>query len=212
MVVCCVADSPTPKSASCRYPPPVVVYTDAQGLGHCAAVVFPPGKARPLVAHKHAPQWIIDLPEDECGIFEYELLGVALGISLLLERFTSLAAVLCCDNMGAVGTVIRGSCTTRMGRLLSGYIWKLVSGHSTHLWVEFANSNNNAGDAPSRCCGVEVRENEFTRMGERCVLPKRFAHAFSSMDALGACLNTGPCPSQPTILFGWECPHVVVDS
>ena len=73
-----------PKSVTSRCPDPVVVYTDAQGEGHCAAVLFPPEGPGVRVAHTHIPPWMADLDEQECGIFEKELLGAALGVTIAL--------------------------------------------------------------------------------------------------------------------------------
>ena len=192
-----------PRAVALKCLRPVLVYTDAQGAGHCAAVIFAPDGSVVKVAHTHVPARMQALVD--CGIFELELTGVALGVTLALALYPTHPIVVCCDNQGAIGTIVRGTCKTALGRLVSGYIWKAIADHSAYLWVEFANSDFNVSDAPSRCCGIEKQVNEFTANAERCMPPKRFISAFSSLHALSACLETDSAPT-PEEFYNWSCP------
>ena len=102
-------------------PEPVVVYTDAQGAGHIAAVLLKGSPDAVGLCHTHAPPWMMNVQEVEERIFEFELTGVALGVTLAIARFPGTPIVICCDNKGAIGTVIRGSCKTQLGRDISSF-------------------------------------------------------------------------------------------
>ena len=123
------------------------MYTDAEGGGHAAAVLFIPDGSV-VFAHTQVPGWMMG-----CGIFERELFSVALGAVLACARYPGPPIVLCCDNAGAIGAIEKGSFETPMGSLLSSSIWKLVGETSTLLWVEFVRAGLNVADAPSRCVG-----------------------------------------------------------
>ena len=85
-------------------------------------------------------------------VFEKELVAVALDVTMAL--FAPVPHnVLRCGNQGEIGTNIRDTCKTPSARSISGFIWCIAPDRSAHLWDEFANSDNNTGDAPSRRCG-----------------------------------------------------------
>ena len=47
-----------PREVVTRPGPPVVVYTDAEGTGHIAAVIFDRDQSPAFVTHTHAPLWM----------------------------------------------------------------------------------------------------------------------------------------------------------
>ena len=72
-----------------RFTKPVVACADAEGIGRCDAVIFPPECDAPAVLRKHAPSWTADKSIARCGIFGSELIAAALGIFLPFLTTTS---------------------------------------------------------------------------------------------------------------------------
>ena len=191
----------SPREVNLRPQPPVVVYTDAEGSGHVAAVLFDSDQKAPLVTHTHAPEWMRH-PDVETGIFEFELLAVCLGVMIALTRFPNRPILLCADNLGARGAVIRGTCKTRVGRALSSYLWRMMSLNSTLVWIEFVRSKLNVADAPSRSCVEDNPVNKFTRGVPLTDPPVEF---LTQVGNEGNLLRLGVNP-DPINLAEWNCP------
>lgn len=68
-----------PRDVALRAPAPLVVYTDAQGLGHISAAIFPPDGKKPRMRHTQIPGWMSG-EQLGIGIFEYEMAAEALGV------------------------------------------------------------------------------------------------------------------------------------
>ena len=190
-----------PRTVTLDAPAPMLVYTDAQGLGHIAAVIIPPSGKKPRMCHTHIPEWM-RAEGLGIGIFEYEMAAAALGVLWATELSPGTPILLCCDNQGANGTVIRGSCTTEIGRDISSLIWRVAAENATHIWVEYVKSTSNPADAPSRCCTGEIITNEFTHFLGCETIPRRFEAAFSNQVALE---EFGLNPAGPGVRR-WECP------
>ena len=192
-----------PRELRFRYPEPVTIYTDAQGAGHVAAVMFR-GSIRAVgLCHTHVPQWMMNMPKAEFRIYEFEMTGVALGVALAVDCFPGAPIIICCDNKGAIGTLIRGSCKTQLGREISSFIWRMAAEYGTLIWVEFVTSPLNISDEPSRCCGNAVHSNHLTQNAPRLTLPGRFVSAFESNKALTL---YGIPEKESSKLLCWECP------
>ena len=132
---------------------PVVVYADASGGGHLGCVTFLDGGRSP--AHTHSPSWFKALIP---GIYEFELRAIIFGITIAAELAPGRPVLLCCDNMGVNGTIIRGASRTRLGRALCAVFWAFVAARGIRVWVEYAKSALNASDCPSRTCGIPAAD------------------------------------------------------
>ena len=66
----------------------------------------------------------------DARIFEYELVAVLLGLCMAKALAPGRACLLCCDNLGARGAVVRGSCATVLGRALSSSLWLVAASSS----------------------------------------------------------------------------------
>ena len=193
-----------PRAVKLRPPPPVVVYTDAEGSGHVAAALFDTDQTARMVSHTHAPKWMRHQAVG-AGIFEYELLAVCLGVMWALTHFPGRPILLCADNLGARGAIIRGTCKTRLGRALSSYLWKMASIDSTLIWVEYVKSKLNVADAPSRACVENNPVNEFTKGVPVTEPPTIFLTQVGLEENL---FKLGMDP-KPVNLADWNCPvHV----
>ena len=137
--------NPTSRRVSVADQAPVLVYTDASGECHVGCIVFIDG-VRPM-AHTHVPDWMRSLLP---GTFEYELRATIFGLAVATELATGRAVFLCCDNMGAIGTVVRGARRTRLGRTLVSVFWTIAATYGTTVWAEYVASKLNCSDAPSR--------------------------------------------------------------
>ena len=70
---------------------------------------------------------------------------------LLSSAFAShWPVVICCDNRGAGGAVVRGSFATPLGRALSSAWRSFASLRCLSIWIEFPPSELNCADPPSR--------------------------------------------------------------
>ena len=77
--------------------------------GHVAEVVCLRDKAIGL-AHTHAPVWMFQPGPHDCRIFELGMLAGALGVIHAVSLAPNAPIVARCDNMGSIGTVVRGTC------------------------------------------------------------------------------------------------------
>ena len=55
----------------------------------------------------------------KAGIFELDFVGFLFGLAIAAYYAPGRPVLLCCDNMGARGGVVRGSCATFLGRMIS---------------------------------------------------------------------------------------------
>ena len=177
-----------------------MVYTDAEGSGHIAAALFDGAQTPAFVPHTHAPCWM-RMPTVGVGIFEFELLAICLGVMLALTHSPNRPILVCADKLGARGAVVRGTCRARVGRALSSYLWKMASTNPTLIWIEFAKSNLNVYDAPSRFCVENKPANAFTR-GPLCKNPSKSFNDLGSEENL---LMLG-VNNKPTNMADLHCP------
>ena len=130
------------------------------------------------MAHAHMPEWLRCLLP---GIFEYELCGNVVGLALACELAPGRPVFLCCDNQGAVGTVVRGSCRTELGRTLVSIFWDMAAAFGTSVWIKFVRSKLNCADKPSMCF-IRLLEEQRALTAETNVgFPRLFDLVFAAM-------------------------------
>ena len=135
-----------------------------------------------LVSATHtAPAGCWAQPTCNAGIFEFELLAAALAVCLAASRFPGRPLLVCCDNQGAIGAVIHGSCETALGRLLSSFLWRIAAESNIPIWIAYVYTGFNVADAPSRWCTSPSPWNDFTKNIPNAQLPSRFAQALRSI-------------------------------
>ena len=100
-----------------------------------------------LSLHTHAPNWT-----ETFGIQELETMGTIFALTLAAEYAPGRNVLLCCDNLGAKGVVIRGHSTTAYGRGLAAVFWSVAECAAIHVWLEYVKSELNPSDDPSRMC------------------------------------------------------------
>ena len=135
-------------STVCRcteYRRTVVVYTDASGAGRLGFVLLIDGKRWSI--HTHCPECLL---RPNSGISEIELVAECLGLTLECLLAPGRPVLLFCDNRGAAATVVRGSCKTVFGRLVSSAFWAVAARFRSAVWVGSVASKLNVADDPSR--------------------------------------------------------------
>ena len=100
------------------------------------------------MAHTHTPEWM-GTAEHRAGIYEFEMVCAALGVSAAIMLYPGRPILLCCDNEGANGTPIRGCGKTALGRAIASFIWRIAAETETPIWAEYFKSGHNVADAPS---------------------------------------------------------------
>ena len=187
-----------PRRVQFRPQKPILVYTDAAGSGHIGAVLVD-GPMRTTV-HTHLPHWLL---RGDISIFEKEGAGILLGVLLAQLVDRSRPITICCDNIGANGAIIRGSCRTIIGRALVSCIWTLAAPNHTLLWVEYVRSKLNPADPPSRCC--PLCETPTKLEGPFRGIPAMFNRILKSKNDLLKYQNEASAVSNEYV-DSWPCP------
>ena len=117
-----------PRRVACNFQHPVLVYTDACGDGHISAVLFFGGRA--IISHCHVPQWMRTF-----WIAELELVATILGLAFCAEYAPGRNVLLCCDNLGARGVLVRGHSRANYGREISSVFWPIAECAKIHVWI-----------------------------------------------------------------------------
>ena len=186
-----------PRRVACNFRHPVLVYTDACGDGHIGAVVFVDG--RTFTAHCHVPPWM-----NAFGIAELELVGTILGLAVCAEYAPGRNILLCCDNLGARGTLTRGHPKTTQGRGVASVFWSFAAGAKTHVWIEFVRSGLNTADDPSRACDVLGKDKCKIPMAN-IGIPISFYNLFESKETYNVA-RFGVKKIERGVRVGWNCP------
>ena len=164
-----------------------LLYTDASGAGHLGATLFVAGTE--YRANTHLPEWFAKRKEQ---IAEYELAGCVLGLCMAVTLFPGIPIMLCCDNEGAKGVIIRGSCKTATGRSLSSVFWLVAATFANPIWVEFVKSKCNLADKFSRMRKAIPKESRAPKESGHVGIPTLFHRIFKSKEALNSAQFTLP--------------------
>ena len=114
-------DLAAPRRISLRREQPLILYTDAAGPGHVAAILIIAGKK--WIFETHLPSWMLK----DMGIFEFELVAVILGVTAAQLLFPGRPIFAFGDNTAVDHAAIRGSNKTRTGRVLCSILWAILS-------------------------------------------------------------------------------------
>ena len=173
--------------------PVTLAYTDGQGEGWIAAVVFPRPPFKPAYT-------AMQLPEDLCRLFapknpieQIETAAVLLLLEVFFEELKDTDVRLFVDNIAAQGSLIRGFSRSFSQALLCGAVWARVARARVGLWVDRVASEENIADIPTRPDKSE-RFALLRTLGVRCRLVQsaRFvAQIRRELSALSASLAQG---------------------
>ena len=166
-----------PRMVCTRPTHPVLAYSDACGEGHLGAITVLDGMV--ATHHTHVPSWFA---RAKTGIFELELMACVIGLLAAMAIAPGRPVLLCCDNMGARGTIMRGTCGAAIGRMISSVFWNIAAQFECAVWIEFAPSALNSADPPSRSCPL-LPDNTRTEVVSEGV-PELFTHILKSRQAL----------------------------
>ena len=188
-----------PRAVCTRPMRPALVYKDAFGEGNLVAITVLDGAVSPH--HTHAPPRFV---RGKTGISELELLACALGILADMDITPDRPMLLCCDNLGARGAVMRGSCCAVVGRMLSAAFWNLAAPFGCAAWVEFVPSSLNCAGPPSRTCPLLPSDTRAEEVSEG--VPALFATLLQPRPALAAAQYKTP-EGGTNKAIGWPCPE-----
>ena len=138
----------------------------------------------------------------KAGIFEPELVACVFCLTLASIYAPGRPVLLCCDNMGARGAVVRGSFAAVVGRVVSSVFWNVAAHFSCAVWVDFAPSCLNVADPPSRARELLPVEERATDLS--CGVPAMFRRIFSSRHS-SAAAQFGIDISGSPMVNGWSC-------
>ena len=150
-----------------------------------------------------SPRWLALAKEK---ITEYELTGALFGLLIAQALFPGVPVLLCCDNQGADGTIIRGSNKTPIGRALSSVFWHAAAESGCAIWVEFARSGLNPSDPISRMCTL-LLEKAAPLATDLIGVPNSFLTILNSSESLDSARFRPPLREHG---FGppFSCPNV----
>ena len=151
----------------------VLLYTDATGSGHIGATLFMDGTE--YRANTHLPAWFAK-SKDQIG--EYELAGCLFGVCIAATLFPGVPILLCCDNLGAKGVIIRGTCKSANGRALAAIFWLVIATFGSPLWAEYVRPKCNLADRISRMCDALPKETKVKKELGHIGVPLLFSHIF----------------------------------
>ena len=137
----------TPTGDTAPLPRPVLGYTGVQWDVHCAAVALSHGNSH--LRHTRAPGWRLQA-YSKAGIFEFALFGLSMGGICASLKYPDAPILVRRDNEGANGATERGIGVTAIGGAIPPLIWRIASETATFISAEYARSDFNISDAPSR--------------------------------------------------------------
>ena len=156
--------------------PTTLAYTDGQGEGWIAAVIFPRPPFKPAYT-------AMQLPEDLCRLFaprnpieQIETAAVLLLMEVFFEELKDTDVRLFVDNIAAQGSLIRGFSRSFSQALLCGAVWTRIARARVGLWVDRVESKANVADIPTRPEPEYLRHSPHSRfallrsLGVRCRL------------------------------------------
>ena len=130
--------------------PSTLAYTDGQGEGWIAAVIFPRPPLQPAYA-------AMQLPEDLCRLFaprnpieQIETAAVLLLFEIFAAELRDTDVRLFVDNVAAQGSLVRGFSRSLSQAVLCGAVWTRAALARVGLWVDRVESAANVADIPTR--------------------------------------------------------------
>ena len=133
-------------------PPPLLLYTDAEGGGGIGAALFAHASASPLHwLSSRTPQWFFtQLLDRRTQIVPLEALAVVAALLTWSSLLRHQRVIIMVDNVSVVGALRKGSSTKRDINLIVGTTHMLLADLDIDLFVHWVPSKYNVADLPSR--------------------------------------------------------------
>ena len=187
----------TPRKITLNPKKPILVYADACGEGHIGIVIFFDGSRK--IMHTHLPERF----HDEFGIFEFELAGMILAITVASLLKPGHPVLMCGDNNSAIAALVRGNCDTTIGRMLTAVFWAVAAFYGTPVWIEEVRSKFNIADPPSRACSMIEDPSEVKSINYG--VTESFKQIFTSKENLLKA-QFEFCEGKLSFTGPWACP------
>ena len=137
-----------------------IIYSDAEGLGGCAALLYKKGVALPsLLKRKVDARQVEAISTATSAIYILEMYAMVAAVSTIRSN-VPINILLFMDNDAAAQAIIKGSAPTEFALLLIKLFWNHVASNHINMWLERVASACNPADAPSRgrCLTPKPRE------------------------------------------------------
>ena len=128
-----------------------VVYTDADGRGGVAGVLFRQGHARPLFFRWRVPQsWHARMKPRKTQIEVYEAIATVVALYTFAPYVEGSDLWLFVDNTGAQAAITKGVGGEDDVNAIASAFWTQAAAEDLGIWVERVDSESNPADLPSR--------------------------------------------------------------
>ena len=150
-----------------------VAYTDGQGAGYIAAVVFPGAPFQPAYCSLRLPEELLARFAQKNCIQQIETCAVILLFDTFAREIADCDVRLFCDNIAEQGALIKGFSRSPSQAALCGAVWVRAAHGRVGLWIDRVRSKSNIADIPTRP-GSRSQDLEILRaLGARCRVPPR---------------------------------------
>ena len=127
-----------------------IIYSDAEGSGGCAALIFNMSLQDPLLLkRKLAPSMVDEISASTSAIYILEMYAMV-GAVLSIHSTVPTNLILFIDNDAAAQALIKGSASVEQALLLIKLFWNHIASNHLSVWIERVASASNPADAPSR--------------------------------------------------------------
>ena len=137
------------------------IYSDAEGSGGCAALLFQEGIQAPiLLKRKLDPQLVENFSASTSAIYILEMYAMVAAV-LTIRCSVPTNLILFMDNDAASQALIHGSAPASQASLLVKLFWNHVASNQILIWIERVASASNPADAPSRGYNARPKPREI---------------------------------------------------
>ena len=147
-----------------------VAYTDGQGAGFIAAVLFPGAPHAPAYCSLKLPVELLTRFGQRNCIQQIETCAVILLFEVFTRELFDCDLRLFCDNIAEQGALIKGFSKSPSQAALCGGVWVRAASGRVGLWIDRVRSKSNIADIPTRPDQKE-RFEILRSLGIRCRVP-----------------------------------------
>ena len=127
-----------------------VAYTDGQGAGFIAAVLFPGVPHAPAYCSLKLPEELLTRFGQQNCIQQIETCAVILLFEVFKHELSDCDLRLFCDNIAEQGALIKGFSKSPTQAALCGGVWVRAAASRVGLWIDRVRSKSNIDDIPTR--------------------------------------------------------------
>ena len=142
----------------------VRVYSDAEGSGGCAALIYESGSSRPILLSESVDSKHVEyISTQTSAIYILEMYAMVAAV-ISIKPTKPLNLLLFMDNDAAAQALINGSARDRTALLLIKLFWNHIASFHLCVWIERVPSASNPADAPSRGRSPYIKPQKHNKM------------------------------------------------